>query len=186
MRRLERNDRAKGKQTRRRRTRLCVLCLCMLMFAATQSRTAAQEIDPPVFDRIDVVSEPRGAEVYVGDSLLGRTPLRISVSLAGKVRLYYPSRRSWNAQEGRLDQPLPAAGKGVAMVRFLRYVHLRTLPHGARVFRGDSLRHVVTFGGRSGVTRLSDQPICLRFHLRSAELYSFAFRPGAPTAPNRL
>lgn len=100
---------------------------------------AAQDIDPPVFNRIDVVSEPRGAEVYLGDSLLGRTPLRIKTGNAKQVRLYYPSRRSWNAQEGRLILPLPEAGKGVAMVRFEKHVQLRSLPHGARVLRGDSL-----------------------------------------------
>ena len=43
-------------------------------------------------------------------------------------------------------------------------------------FRGDDLRHVVTFRGRSDVSALAGKPIVLRLHLRSAELYSFAFR----------
>ena len=42
---------------------------------------------------------------------------------------------------------------------------------------GDALRHVVTFGGSSNVAPLAGKPICLRFRLKSAELYSFAFRP---------
>jgi hypothetical protein len=41
---------------------------------------------------------------------------------------------------------------------------------------GDSLRHVVTFGEHDDVSELADQPIVLRFHLRDAELYSYAFR----------
>ncbi len=114
-----------------------VLCIVVGLLMGVQ--LAAQEIDPPVFNKIDVVSEPRAAEVYLGDSLLGRTPLRINKEDAEHVLLYYPSRRAWNAQEARLDLPLPAAGKGVALVRFNRHVHLRTLPHGARVFAADSL-----------------------------------------------
>jgi hypothetical protein len=43
-------------------------------------------------------------------------------------------------------------------------------------FAGDELRHVVTFGGRSDVARLAGETISLRFRLRNAELYSFAFR----------
>ncbi len=44
------------------------------------------------------------------------------------------------------------------------------------VFFGDELRHVVTFGGKTDLSRLVDKAISLRFHLRNAELYSFAFR----------
>lgn len=43
-------------------------------------------------------------------------------------------------------------------------------------FSGDDLRKVVTFQGKTGVSALAGKPITLRFHLRSAELYSFAFR----------
>ena len=43
-------------------------------------------------------------------------------------------------------------------------------------FRGDRLRHVVRFAGDANVECLADRPICLRFHLRNAQLYAFAFR----------
>jgi hypothetical protein len=43
-------------------------------------------------------------------------------------------------------------------------------------FRGDDLRHVVTFAGREPVSALARSPVVLRFRLQNAELYSFAFR----------
>ena len=43
-------------------------------------------------------------------------------------------------------------------------------------FSGDDLRHEVTFAGKKDVSALARQPVVLRFHLKNAELYSFAFR----------
>ncbi|HEX4146532.1 MAG TPA: hypothetical protein VHY91_23730 [Pirellulales bacterium] len=40
----------------------------------------------------------------------------------------------------------------------------------------DAIRHTVTWSGNSDVSRWQGQPISLRFHLASAELFSFAFR----------
>ena len=42
---------------------------------------------------------------------------------------------------------------------------------------GDNLRHSVVFRGQPNLSALANRPICLRFHLRDAELYAFAFRP---------
>jgi hypothetical protein len=41
---------------------------------------------------------------------------------------------------------------------------------------GDNLRHAVTFTGKTTLASLAGQPVSLRFHLRNAELYAFAFR----------
>jgi hypothetical protein len=41
---------------------------------------------------------------------------------------------------------------------------------------GDSLRHAVVFPGMADLMALAGKPVCLRFHLRDAELYAFAFR----------
>lgn len=41
---------------------------------------------------------------------------------------------------------------------------------------GDSLRHRVVFPGKADVAALVGRPVSVRFHLRDAELYSFAFR----------
>ncbi len=43
-------------------------------------------------------------------------------------------------------------------------------------FEGDSLRHVIAWAHGQDVSRLRTQPISLKFHLKNAELYSFAFR----------
>ena len=43
-------------------------------------------------------------------------------------------------------------------------------------FTGDDLRHVVRFGGQTDVSALRGKSLVLRFRMKSAELYSFAFR----------
>ncbi len=100
---------------------------------------SAQEIEPPLTGMIELASEPSRAEVYLGDSLLGRTPLRIMARHADSVRLFYPARLAWDAEQRALPQHPLRADQGVVLVRFDARVQLRTLPHGARVFRGDSL-----------------------------------------------
>jgi hypothetical protein len=42
-------------------------------------------------------------------------------------------------------------------------------------FRGDALRHVVTFNGNPDVSTLAGKPIAVRFQLADAKLFSFAF-----------
>jgi hypothetical protein len=43
-------------------------------------------------------------------------------------------------------------------------------------FTGDDLRHTIDFPGGGNWASLAGRPVCLRFHLRNAELYAFAFR----------
>jgi len=50
-------------------------------------------------------------------------------------------------------------------------------------FKGDEVRHIVTFSGESDVSKLQGKPVTLRFHLADASLYSFAFRK-ADTTPS--
>jgi hypothetical protein len=38
------------------------------------------------------------------------------------------------------------------------------------------VRHGVAFPGGADLATLAGKPVCLRFHLRDAELYAFAFR----------
>lgn len=55
---------------------------------------------------------------------------------------------------------------------------LASVPAAASI-AGDSLRHVVQFGDQSDantLARLASQPVVLRFRMKNAELYSFAFR----------
>ena len=43
------------------------------------------------------------------------------------------------------------------------------------IFKGDAIRHPVTWGGNADVSRLAGKVIRIRFHLRDAKLYSFVF-----------
>jgi len=43
-------------------------------------------------------------------------------------------------------------------------------------FSGDDLRKPLTWKGNPSVQRLAGKPISLKFNLKNAELYSFAFR----------
>jgi len=47
-------------------------------------------------------------------------------------------------------------------------------------FTGDSLNRAIVFPGNPALATLGDRPVSLRFHLRDAELYAFAFRVGLP------
>ncbi|MCB2203786.1 hypothetical protein KQI65_03490 [bacterium] len=110
---------------------LLTLCIPML--------THGQDIDPPQSGYISLQSEPCGADVFLGDSLLGHTPLRIDRRYGDSVRVYFPSRSAWNAQVQRLPNAPLHAGEGVVLLRFKNTFQLRSLPHGAAVYRGDSL-----------------------------------------------
>jgi hypothetical protein len=44
-------------------------------------------------------------------------------------------------------------------------------------FSGDEIRHRVVWQDDASLSNLAGKPIVLKFHLKSAELYSFAFRP---------
>lgn len=44
--------------------------------------------------------------------------------------------------------------------------------------RGDDLRHLVRWGGAQDVSALAGKPVTIRFQIRNAELFSFAFRKG--------
>ncbi len=46
----------------------------------------------------------------------------------------------------------------------------------SKPFVGDGLRSPVQFSGSASLGSFAGRPVCLRFHLRNAELYAFAFR----------
>jgi len=111
-------------------------CCTMLTFTGV---LRAQDIEPAFSPWVMVESEPRSAEVYRGDSLLGRTPLRVSRALADSLTVYYPGRAVWGARSKELRCPMPGEREGVVFVRFEARLRLRSVPHGAAVFRGDTL-----------------------------------------------
>lgn len=113
-----------------------------MIFAFTLLSTLslrAQDIDPPLHGYVELESDPGGAEVFAGDSLLGKTPMRVRRDLADRLRVYYPARNAWDAQVRALPSAMPGAGEGIVLLRFDARVLLRSLPHGAKVFRGDTL-----------------------------------------------
>lgn len=113
----------------------CTLFIALL-FAASAS---AQEIDPPRGGRVDIDSSPRGAEVYSGDSLLGRTPCSISVRDAHAVAVFWPGRYEWSAQKRALPDSLLTADRGVMLLNFNALRTLRSTPSGSAVYSADSL-----------------------------------------------
>lgn len=76
----------------------------------------------------------------------------------------------------RLEINARTHGKGMVIVE-LCDVHGRPLSDYSRPapFQGDELRADVGFSQET-IASLAGEPICLRFHLRDAELFSFAFR----------
>jgi len=114
--------------------------IAQVLFAILfSSSVSAQGIEPKQSGYVLLESVPRGAEVYLGDSLLGRTPIRVDASRTASIVVYHPSRLSWNATSKRLGQHLPDERSGVVLLNFPSQTRLRSVPHGAAVFRADSL-----------------------------------------------
>jgi hypothetical protein len=68
-----------------------------------------------------------------------------------------------------------AAGKGGAVRVELLDAAGRPLA-ASRTIHGDDLRHTVRWPSENTVPALRGKPVALRFHLRDAALFSFAFR----------
>jgi hypothetical protein len=90
--------------------------LSLLLLAGLGAQGQVREAPAPGMVELD--SEPRHAEVFSGDSLLGRTPLRLSRTLLGGLTVWYPSRDAWNAQALRPDTTAVSAELGVLLLRF--------------------------------------------------------------------
>jgi hypothetical protein len=118
--------------------RKCLLAALLLLFCTTVTGKA-QDIEPRESFYTRIESEPSGAEVWSGDSLIGRTPLRVALRNAVGLVLYYPGKLSPGASRIELEEePLPEH-LGVMLLRFPRSLRIRTIPGGAAVFLGDSL-----------------------------------------------
>jgi hypothetical protein len=121
---------------RHNKLRMLLLCCTMLLCVGV---AMAQDIEPRESHAVRIESDPSGAQVFRGDSLLGNTPLRLLRDAADSLTLYYPDRSAWNAQRVELgSDPLPEH-LGVMHVRFTKMVQLRAIPHRAAVYRGDTL-----------------------------------------------
>ncbi|MFZ1728758.1 MAG: hypothetical protein WBQ23_14750 [Bacteroidota bacterium] len=100
----------------------------------------AQDREPPMQRLVELASEPSGAEIFSGDSLLGKTPMRVQLAQLDSIAVWYPARDSWNAQVLRPGKEGPNAGEGVRFLRFdARALFLGT-PAGRATKETQSLR----------------------------------------------
>jgi hypothetical protein len=111
----------------------------VLAFAAAFCASKGQGIEPAVPTGIIVRSEPSGAEVFLRDSSLGTTPLRLEAAFSDTLILFYPSRNTWGSQRSVLHPPYLKNTEGVVVARFIATIVVNSLPSGAAVFSGDSL-----------------------------------------------
>lgn len=116
------------------RTSLLLAFACLFQLLTVR----AQDVPTPG-DRVRIESLPPGAEVWWGDSLLGRTPLTVARSRAAAIVVWHPARSAWPARRDTIARDAPDAASGVVLLRFARRLTVTSLPHGAAVFAGDSL-----------------------------------------------
>lgn len=115
-------------------TGVALLCLCAAVFAMP---LAGQDREPVHTGMVELASEPAGAEVFAGDSLLGRTPIRIRRAALPDIAVWFPGRDAWNAQVLRPDTAAPSADMGVTLLRFSPRSLMTTMPAGtATEYRG--------------------------------------------------
>ena len=77
----------------------------------------------------------------------------------------------------RLEINARTRGKGCVIVRLLDAAGKPIAGFEAsEPMTGDSLRHVVTWGAKKGVTPLAGKPVILEFEMKDAKLFAFAFR----------
>ncbi len=101
---------------------------------------AAQDREPPMSGLVNLASEPSGAEVFVGDSLLGKTPLRVRAAELDSITLWYPDRSAWNAQMLRAAKEGPNADQGVRLIRFSTRELFTGTPAGRAVVESQAIR----------------------------------------------
>jgi len=107
------------------------LALIISAFAALSASAMSQEIEPVRRGGISVVSEPTGAEVWIGDSLIGRTPLEMQGGAHDTLIVYHPSRWVWRASRTVLAPPHPDRSSGVVRAELPRRIRVSSAPPGA-------------------------------------------------------
>ena len=117
---------------------MLVRSLVLLALACLAAPAAAQIAVPGPGGGATLVSVPSGAEVYRGDSLLGRTPLALPRDMRDTLVLFAPSRAAWRKSRAIAVPPFPTADQGVVMVRMRSWLRLSSTPSGAAVFAADS------------------------------------------------
>ncbi|MBE0645860.1 MAG: hypothetical protein IH600_17395 [Bacteroidetes bacterium] len=100
----------------------------------------AQDREPPMTGLVNLSSEPSGADIFAGDSLIGRTPMRVQSAMLDSISVWYPSRTAWNAQVLRPEVEGPDAGVGVRLLRFDARELFVGIPAGSARVQDNGLR----------------------------------------------
>lgn len=108
----------------------------LLLFSAGLK---SQDIPPRTSHIVRVESQPEGAEIYQGDTLLGTTPLKVDGRFLGRMTAYYPGRNIWNATVRSLPESAPSYLEGVLFLEFPDRYYVRTVPSDAAVYRHGQL-----------------------------------------------
>lgn len=136
--------------------------LLVPLVAAAQTQDSTQ-----LPGRVTFVSEPPGAEVMVGDVVIGRTPVRDhTLSVGGhRIRLAWPSFSDWSAVI-RKDTLNVQAGAGMTISHKMgAAIRVVTVPAGVEVL------HAGRFLGTTPLIYRSDTPLVDQIVLRKAGFY---------------
>ena len=114
------------------------ILLSLLAYPLAFAQEGKIELRDP--KELQMISEPSGAFVYIRDSLVGKTPMKISLAQGwDSLLLVYPSPMDWNAVTKKIALPKePLIGAGIVVrlpVKFL----IQSQPYGASVHLRDSL-----------------------------------------------
>jgi hypothetical protein len=140
---------------------LIVLLWSTAVWGIAQTATAVGQAVQPAF--LVVSSSPDSAWVYLETTFVGRTPCTIIVEQPTTrcLRVLHPDRADWLS--GSVEDTIRFAPGGTIVRRYTldRWTMVLSSPHGAEVFRGDSLLGKTPLVFPSG--RLSPEvPLTLR------------------------
>jgi hypothetical protein len=94
---------------------------------------------PKTSEIVRIQSEPEGAEIFLGDSLLGTTPINVHNALLPELTAWYPSRSAWNATVTALPDSAPSYLEGIVFLEFAQPLLVLSSPSNAAVYCSDSL-----------------------------------------------
>lgn len=113
--------------------------LCITAVLLLPSLAVKCQIEPDDHSKATILSEPSGAEVVLGDSLLGTTPMIVDTAIVTRLHIIYPGRRHEGSVVKKIGRPFVSSQTGVIFVRFSREIMLQSVPVGSAIFIGDSL-----------------------------------------------
>ncbi len=111
----------------------------LAILAIVMTGTVVAQILPRGTTASSIVTDPPGAEIWRGDTLLGMSPMELVTGTGDTIDVWWPSRAEWNAVRHRISRTLVGADDGVVHLRLPVQRFVNSTPSGALVFAGDSL-----------------------------------------------